>query len=501
MTKTGIAFDIGTSGIRGVSLDIEADKALSGIWTGCHPIPGGNVIDQMIYASRFGHETAHQIMVTTINRLIERLDLSKDPVVIAFSGNPVQLSFLCGTTTDDLLFPGSLSVGQDIKPPDRRGTIIDSEMIGLDLSCDVIIPPAIKSEVGADAVALLYRALNHDEGPVMITDYGTNAEMGIIVDDQITVGSAAAGPALEGRHIRHGMVAGPGAIAGVGYDRGWRLKILNDRMELCDGDTFDLRTGSPLRRGVADAVGITGTGLIALISLGFEAGLIDPPRILAPGGRMKPTGGISLGEDDLLEAGKAIGAIRAGHLALAAHAGVSPDEITTFHISGTGGYHMDPLSARSLGLIPGGAEKIVRHGNTSLEMACDLACGKVDLNELQAIADRAFHLSFSRDTAFKDAFIRELAYWSEGAPRHMNKPSSIPRIERVDKRWTPADFLSLELSYHLTGRGKEGIDYEAGCPAHAIKAKGNGFEIDLRRCKGGSCLKCEDTGIGFGRHM
>lgn len=499
MTKIGIAIDIGTSGIRAFVLDIEAEKVLSGIRTGCHPIPGGNIIDQMLYASRFGGETAHQIMVTAINRLIYRLDLPTQPDIMAFSGNPVQLSFLCGTTTDDLLYSGSSSGKQGITSPDRRAATINAEAIGLDVSCDLLLPPAIMAEVGADAVALLHRTLERDDGPVMMTDFGTNAEMALVIDDMILVGSAAAGPALEGGHIRHGMLAGPGAVAGVKYDRGWRLKVLDDSMELSDGDTIDLRRGTLLRRGTADAVGITGTGLIALISLGCATGIIDPPRILTPERRMMITGGISLGEDDLLEAGKAIGAIRAGQLALAAHAGISIGEISVFHMAGTGGSYMDPFSARDLGLIPEGVETIVSHGNTSLGMACDLVLGRVHLDELQVIADRAVHLSFSTDNVFKEAFIRELAYWSEGAPRHIERSSSLPRIVKMNEEWAPGTFHSFEPTYHLTRKSRDSADYTAICPHRALKMSEDVYEIDLRRCRGASCLRCEDAGIEFGR--
>jgi uncharacterized 2Fe-2S/4Fe-4S cluster protein (DUF4445 family) len=52
-------------------------------------------------------------------------------------------------------------------------------------------------------------------------DFGTNAEMALKLDSRILVGSAAAGPAIEGQHISRGMLAAPGAISDLEYDWGW----------------------------------------------------------------------------------------------------------------------------------------------------------------------------------------------------------------------------------------------------------------------------------------
>jgi len=247
MASTGVAIDIGTSGIRARSLDLEVKTALSGISTACHPVPGGNLFDHLLYASRFGLASAHRIVVKTVNDLIRNLDLPGAPEVIAVCGNPVQISFLTGRAVRDIRYAPE-SIRKEPALP-HGAMVLDSREIGLDASCDLLVPPAIRAEVGADAVALIRSAEAAGDGPVLATDFGTNSEMALITDGSIFVGSAAAGPALEGQHIRHGMLAAPGAIADLEYDWGWRILVLDDRMELARGDTVDLRTGAILEGG------------------------------------------------------------------------------------------------------------------------------------------------------------------------------------------------------------------------------------------------------------
>ena len=73
----------------------------------------------------------------------------------------------------------------------------------LDLpNCEITVPPAIAHEIGADALAMMIETdfLNQEEISI-VTDYGTNAEMGEKLGDRIITGIAAAGPAIEGREL------------------------------------------------------------------------------------------------------------------------------------------------------------------------------------------------------------------------------------------------------------------------------------------------------------
>ncbi|MEZ5335809.1 MAG: ASKHA domain-containing protein [Methanolobus sp.] len=115
-----------------------------------------------------------------------------------------------GIPIDDLAYAGEKGRKKipNIKESDRSARIIDcSEIKGLEVypNAKLVVPPAIRHEVGADALALIIKSgfLETTETAIA-TDYGTNAEMALIHEGTIYTGSAAAGPALEGQQIKYG---------------------------------------------------------------------------------------------------------------------------------------------------------------------------------------------------------------------------------------------------------------------------------------------------------
>lgn len=501
MPVTAVALDIGTSGIRALAIDCEAGQATAGASTAWHPLPGTNLIDHLIFSATFGPERARRIVARTINELVREVCVPHNVESFAVCGNTGQLSLFTGTECRDLIMsPASLDQ-KGIRVPDRHARVIDSRMLGLEVSCDVLVPPAVRAEVGADALALIHKSGMRGNDSVMAMDLGTNAEMALSAGGKIYVCSAAAGPAIEGQHISHGMLAAPGAIAGIAYNWGWTLQVLDRTMSPVDGDTIDLGPGTLRRRGPGRATGITGTGVIALVSAGLAKGIIVPPRIHAPGGSLPLQDGIVFTEPDLIEAGKAFGAIRAGQQTLADAAGIDFSTIHTCHIAGTAGSFADPLRARDVGIIPASAGTIIRHGNTSLEMAADLAAGSERLETLQHIADKAEHVALSESSFFSGLFIHELAHWCEGAPRKSGEGARPdPVILHNPPRWTVdgARFIRPQYRLSLPGDRDRCGELVRICPNKALAVAGDSIGIDLRVCQGASCLRCQRAGLSFG---
>ena len=67
---TGIAIDIGTSGIRAQSYDLTTEKTISTAITLRHPLPGANVIDHLHFAIDVGQNQAHNLLINAINKVI-----------------------------------------------------------------------------------------------------------------------------------------------------------------------------------------------------------------------------------------------------------------------------------------------------------------------------------------------------------------------------------------------------------------------------------------------
>ena len=220
----GIALDLGSSGFRAQAIDLSEGDILAGACTLCHPLPGGNVIDYILFALTYGQGLAHGIVMKTVNKLIESTSLPKEVELIAVCGNPIQLALFTNGEFRDLAFSPDAMKRKGICIPTREGQILDAMLLGIDTGCDVLVPPSIKAEVGADAIAMICKSGMLQKNLAIAIDFGTNAEMAIKSGGSIFVGSAAAGPAIEGQHISHGMLASPGAICDLEYDWGWNAE-------------------------------------------------------------------------------------------------------------------------------------------------------------------------------------------------------------------------------------------------------------------------------------
>jgi len=193
-----------------------------------HPLPGTNLIDHLLFSATFSHGLAQRIMIRTINGLVRELCDPHSIETMAVCGNTGQLSLLMGTEIRDLLMSPASLERKGIQIPDRQAQIVDARTLGLEVSCDLLVPPAIPAEIGADALALIHKSGMVRHNSVMAVDLGTIAKMAPSASGKIYVGSAAAGPAIEGQQIQQGMLAAPEAIASIRYGWGWMLQVLND---------------------------------------------------------------------------------------------------------------------------------------------------------------------------------------------------------------------------------------------------------------------------------
>ncbi|MEM2086895.1 MAG: methylamine methyltransferase corrinoid protein reductive activase, partial [Archaeoglobaceae archaeon] len=420
----GVAIDLGTSGFRAQAINLENGSVISTAITLHHPLPGINVMDHLTFAIEYGLELAHSIVIDAVDKLLKKLRIDLREVErIAVSGNPTQLSLFQGIEIRDLAFAGEKALElRGVKPPNRDAVVIKTGSVGLQnvsAEVDLFVPPSIKHELGADAIAMMVKSGFLEKEVAMVSDYGTNAEIALKVGDAILTGSCAAGPAIEGQHIEKGMLASPGAISDLKFEiSGWRNYVLSGEMFSEAGDIVDIGIGKLLERGEmhGKAKGITGTGVIAGIAVGLSKGLIKPPKILTPDRKLHFQDGVYLTEKDLEEAGKALGAFRAGFLTLAEEAGIQFSEIKTMFMAGASGFYVDPIKSRIVGEIPPSAEKIYQVGNTSLALAADIIRDPEYLDYLQSFANelRAQHVMFATSEIFQNAYTLELSYWTEG---------------------------------------------------------------------------------------
>lgn len=274
MSEIGIALDLGTSGFRGQAIDLRnGGNILSTAITTRHPLPGANVIDHLHFALETGMSYAHEVMINAVNRVVESLRVDMHDIgCLAVCGNPIQLSLFQEIEIRDLAYAGKRKLDAlGVVAPKRDAQIVKaSEVRGLDIPPDarVIIPPAVRHEIGADALAMMVQTgmLESDKISV-VTDYGTNNEMALLVKGVIYTGSTAAGPALEGQHIEDGLLALPGAICDIEFipdgdsgmsrrmnprdqaeNGGFRSYVLDSEMRPRPGETVDAKTGRTIAK-------------------------------------------------------------------------------------------------------------------------------------------------------------------------------------------------------------------------------------------------------------
>ena len=117
----------------------------------------------------------------------------------------------------------------------------------------------------------------------------------------------------------------------------------------------------------------------------METGLMEQPPKL-PNGRLILGRDIEITEEDISEAGKAIGAIRAAQLTLLLEAGVPFEALENVYMSGASGTYVDCRKARKIGSCPNFSRKTVQFGNTSIALAREIVLDKSRLEEVIALA-------------------------------------------------------------------------------------------------------------------
>ena len=526
MTEYSIALDIGTSGFRAQAIKRENNEVVSTAITTRHPVPGANVIDHVNFAMDAGPDVCNRLIIDTINNLLPLLQIDLECVTkMAVCGNPFQLSLFQNIEIRDLAYAGKNRLEElKIIPPKRDGEIVQASDLGLAnmKNASVVIPPAVSHEIGADAIAMMLMtdALEQDE-PCMVIDYGTNAEMALIVDREIYTGSAAAGPALEGQQIEMGMLAAPGTLSEVNLaEGGWESWVLDDEYLPVKGDVVNPNDGKIVSQGPAHgcAKGITGTGVIAALDCGISSGLVKMPKIATPDERLHLQDRISISERDVSEAGKAIGALRAGYLTLMREVDLWVEDVPIFFMSGASGLYVDAKKAQRVGMVSPGSKKIIQFGNTSLAMAREIATGKIELDKLKEFAKKlkARHCMFATSETFKNLYSIELSLWTYGMPMssyndmldiyslpHLPMEISEPQVERKMKRDIPdlGDFGMAVLENPGTLITKELIGCVRCdkcievCPEKALIIDESGANptavIRSDLCDGAACKRCE----------
>ncbi len=402
----GLAIDLGTTKIAGYLADLSTGQTLAAKAIMNPQVDyGEDIVTRISRVLGSPAEAArmHELAASAINQLAidlcGEINVETEEIVEAVVvGNTAMHHLLLRLPVAQLAcspFLPAVSQAQDIKARD----------LGLDIAPGAYIHllPNIAGFVGADHVAVLLATETwHAEGVVVVLDIGTNTEVSLVNNGEITAVSCASGPAFEGGHIRDGMRAASGAIE--------RLRIADDSVQYQTIDNVP-------------PVGICGSGVLDAMAQLYLAGIIDK------GGRMKDghhrvrtyekrrefvlvseaerngQPAIVITQQDIRELQLAKAAIRTGIQVLLEASGRSEEEISQVVIAGAFGSYIDVSSAVTIGMLPSLPLDCFRQVGNAAGTGAKLALiSRSKRSEARAIASRVHYIELANAPSFMQTF-------------------------------------------------------------------------------------------------
>ena len=386
----GIAIDIGTTTLAARLYDNKG--TLLSEYSRLNPQSewGADVISR-IEASMAGKRDA------LAQSILEALD---EMTVSLASSSKIDAKEIDGVVITGNTVMLSLLTCEDVEPFSHApfeakrlfGETLSAKELGLELlapDASVYLPNCISAFVGADTVCALLATDLCGADCAMLADIGTNGEMALSYNGDLTVCSTAAGPAFEGVGISMGMRGSVGAI---------------DKVCLADGELEAHVIGG------GEAVGICGSGLVDAAAAMLEAEIIDETGALDddPFVLKDP---VSLSGKDIRMLQLAKSAICAGLMTLAENAGLEPEDIPKLCIAGGFGNYLNKESAAQIGMLPRSlAENAETVGNAALGGASMLLLNSDIREKAKLMANNAHTIDLSKDKGFSEKFMMGMMF-------------------------------------------------------------------------------------------
>ncbi len=389
----GAAIDLGTTSIVISLIDLRNGER-TGLQSARNPqsVHGADIISRATAAAGSVNILAdmQQAAVKKINELLEILAKdTKNIYQIVLAGNAVMSHIFTGFPLDKLIRAPYKAAFTDMQ-------ILPAQKYGLDIhpGAQVTVLPAIGSFIGGDVSAdlLTARKLFPANSKMLLMDIGTNCELVLQTPDGVIAASAPAGPVMEGAGIEHGMQAESGAITDLVFS--------------------SEKTFLPLTVDNKKAKGICGSGLIHIIHLLWSKGIILPEGRFAENSLFplsekgfRLSDGIYLCPGDIRAFQMAKAAIAASWKMLFSHAGIRPEELDHFVLSGAFGHYIRPEAGMELGLFPTlNKERFVYLGNGSLSGCEMILKNKKYSKQIQKIACAAEHIEMAGREDFQEIY-------------------------------------------------------------------------------------------------
>jgi len=408
-----IAMDIGTTTVYGQLLDLKTGDILAehGDFNGQISY-GEDVITRIVFAEKAGGlEKLNAVVIATMNKVIGRI-VKKAKID---AGDISTITIAANTTMTQLFLavnPRYIRRAPYV-PTATLYPPIRANDLGLELGDQVtaLVYPQISSYVGGDIVAgVMGAGLYRAEALTLYLDIGTNAEIVIGNQDWMACAACSAGPAFEGGGIEFGMRAAKGAIEDFSID-----PVTLEPMNITVGNVRPR--------------GICGSGLIIIVAVLFEHGVINSQGKFARDldtDRIRERNGIYeyvlawqkdtqierdvvLTEIDIENLIRAKGAIYSGCMTLLEEVGMGVADIEHIILAGGFGSYVDLEKAMTIGLLPEiDPDKITFIGNGSLMGAKMSSLTNRIRRDVAAVTRMMTSFELSETPSYMDNYIAAL---------------------------------------------------------------------------------------------
>ncbi len=387
----GVAIDIGTTTLAASLYNSSGEIIAQCSSLNPQSAYGADVVSRIESALKGEADYLAEIISKELNQLILSLadtaDISAEKIDGAvITGNTVMLYLLTKTSTEPLSHA-------PFNAPELFGKVYSANNLcinSLSANTTVYLPSCISAFVGADTVcALLSTGFIDSNKTELLADIGTNGEIALMHNGELTVTSTAAGPAFEGVGISMGMRGESGAIDRVSYENGeFKAHII----------------------GECEPKGICGSGLIDSVACLLESEILDETGYLEEDTAIIADP-VYLTDKDIRMVQLAKSAIHAGINTLIKSFEISHEDIDVLHIAGGFGSYLNMKNAGRIGLIPNNLTKKVKvDGNAALSGAAMMLLNRDFRNMSELIASKANVLELSSNPIFADEYMEQMMF-------------------------------------------------------------------------------------------
>jgi uncharacterized 2Fe-2S/4Fe-4S cluster protein (DUF4445 family) len=408
-----LAFDIGTTAVRGQLLDLNRGKLLAQSIDYNKQISyGEDVISRIVQSQKAGGlKKLQRAVVTTINGMIkEMLGEAKAEVgdisYMVIAANSVMVHLLLG------LDPKYLRLSPYV-PTLNATPLAKANHLGIELGRHVYLYalPLVASYVGGDIVAgILGTGIYQRKAVSLYIDIGTNGEMVIGNSDWMVTASCSAGPTFEGGGIKHGMIAAPGAIEGSEInplDLEPEVTTINDEEPKGICGSGLINTVAALLK--ADIITQNGRFNTSLSTKRLRKGDDGYEYVLAWASETQIGKDIVITAVDIDNLIRSKAAMYAGCQTLVKSVGATCSDMERVVIAGTFGCNIDIENAITIGLLPDlPRNRFIFIGNGSLLGARLTSFSEDLLRDGQRIAGMMTNIELSENVDFMDNYMAAL---------------------------------------------------------------------------------------------